>query len=79
MKRDEQTKTQSLVEQITSQIIVFVFAVFTAHLFVYEMFGVTVSMNQNIGMMIYWTFQSIFLRYFMRRFFEKRLVYNVYE
>ena len=79
MKRDEQTKTQSLVEQIASQIIVFVFAVFTAHLFVYEMFGVAVSMNQNIGMMIYWTFQSIFLRYFLRRFFEKRLVYNVYE
>ena len=33
----------------------------------------TVSLDQNIGMMVYWTIQSVFIRYFLRRFFEKRL------
>ena len=73
MKRDVQTRKQSLIEQVVSQIIIFTCAVFTSQLFVYKMFGITVSINQNIGMMVYWTGQSVFIRYFLRRFFEKRL------
>lgn len=74
MKRDLQTRSQSLTEQVVSQVVVFLCAIIAAELFVYEMFGITVTMNQNLGMMVYWTFQSLCIRYFLRRFFEKRLV-----
>jgi len=73
MKRDVQTRKQSLIEQVVSQIIIFTFAVFTSQLFVYKMFDITISLDQNIGIAIYWTGQSVFIRYFLRRFFEKRL------
>jgi len=72
-QRNVQTRKQSLFEQVASQLFVFVFAFTTAHLFVYDFFGVTVSYAQNFGMMVYWTGQSIFLRYFLRRFFENSL------
>ena len=68
--RKAQTKIQALRETITTRFVGFIVALITAELFVYEMFGVTVSPTQNIGIMIYWTFQSIFVGYLLRRFFE---------
>jgi hypothetical protein len=73
MKRDVQTRTQALIEQVVSQVVIFTCAVITSQLFVYRMFDITVTLDQNIGMMVYWTGQSVFIRYFLRRFFEKRL------
>jgi len=70
--RREQTKTQALKETVTTRIVGFMVALITAELFVYEMFEVKVSVTQNIGIMIYWTCQSIFVGYMMRRFFELR-------
>lgn len=72
MKR-KQTKRQAMTEVVISRITVFLVAVITAELFVYEMFGITVSATQNIGMMIYFTFQSMIVGYFLRRHFESRL------
>ena len=70
--RKEQTKIQALKETITSRFVGFVVALITAELFVYEMFEVTVSVTQNIGIMVYWTLQSVVIGYMMRRFFEYR-------
>ena len=70
--RREQTKTQALKETVTTRIVGFMVALITAELFVYEMFEVKVSVTQNIGIMIYWTCQSILVGYMMRRFFELR-------
>ena len=71
--RKEQTKIQTLGETITSRFVGFIVALITAELFVYEMFEVKVSVTQNIGIMIYWTLQSIVVGYMMRRFFEMRI------
>ena len=68
--RKEQTKIQSLTEQIVMRFFGFMVAIITAQLFVYSMFGITVSVTQNIGMMAYFTIQSIFVGYLTRRFFE---------
>ena len=70
--RKEQTKIQALGEMITSRFVGFIVALITAELFVYEMFGVSVSATQNLGIMVYWTFQSVVIGYMMRRFFEYR-------
>ncbi len=74
MRREEQTKKQAITEIVVSRMTVLVVAIITAELFVYEWFGVSVSSSQNIGMMIYWSLQSIFIGYMIRRFFEKRIV-----
>ena len=71
--RQEQTKINSLKETATTRFVVFIIALITAELFVYEMFGVAVSVTQNLGIMTYWLFQSIFIGYFIRRFFESRI------
>ena len=69
--REYQSKTQSLTEQITAQLITVILAMVTAELFVYEMFGMEVSSIQNIGFMIYFFIQNVFIRYFIRRYYEK--------
>lgn len=70
--RKEQTKLESLIEQIIGRLFGFIAATITAQLFVYNMFGITVSVNQNISMMAYFTCQNIVVSYFVRRFFESR-------
>ena len=70
--RKEQTRIQALGETVTSRFVGFVVALITAELFVYEMFGLSVSATQNIGIMVYWTCQSVVVGYMMRRFFEYR-------
>ena len=74
--RAEQTRREALTEVVISRMSVLVVAIITAELFVYEWFGVKVSSIQNVGMMIYWSFQSIFIGYTIRRFFEVRLARN---
>ena len=69
--REYQSKTQSLTEQITAQLITVILAMVTAELFVYEMFGMEVTSIQNVGFMIYFFIQNVFIRYFIRRHFEK--------
>ena len=71
--RREQTKIQSLVEQIVGRLFGFTVAITTAQLFVYGMFGITVSPLQNIGMMAYFTCQNVVVSYFVRRYFEARI------
>jgi len=71
--RIEQTRREALTEVVISRMSVLVIAIITAELFVYEWFGVKVSSSQNVGMMIYWSFQSILIGYTIRRFFEMRL------
>jgi uncharacterized protein YacL len=70
--RKEQTRRQALKETVATRFVGFIVALITAELFVYEMFGVTVSITQNLGIMIYWSFQSILVGYMLRRFFENR-------
>jgi hypothetical protein len=70
--RKFQTKWQSLGEQIATQLFMFIATVITAQLFVYEMFGVDIDLMQNFGVGVYFTFQAIIFRYFLRRFFENR-------
>ena len=72
--RREQTRAQSFVEQIVSQLATFIFAVMTAQLFIFDIFDVEVTLLQNISMMSYWMIQNIILRYFLRRFFERRVI-----
>jgi len=72
-KREEQTKSQSLTEVVVSRFTVLVVATFTAELFVYDLFGVNVSTGQNVGMMIYWSLQSILIGYMLRRYFERKV------
>ena len=69
--REYQSKTQSLSEQIIAQFITLILAMVMAELFVYEMFGMEVSSIQNIGFMIYFFIQNVFIRYFIRRYYEK--------
>ena len=69
--REYQSKTQSLSEQIIAQFITLILAMVMAELFVYEMFGMEVTTLQNIGFMIYFFIQNVFIRYFIRRHFEK--------
>ena len=69
--RERQSRIQSLAEQIVGQLTTLILAMITAELFVYEMFGMEVSSIQNIGFMIYFFIQNIFIRYFLRRYFEK--------
>ena len=71
--RIEQTRREALTEVVISRMSVLAIAIITAELFVYEWFGVKVSSSQNVGMMIYWSFQSILIGYTIRRFFEMRL------
>ena len=71
--RKEQTKLESLIEQIIGRFFGCLVAMTTAQLFVYNMFGITVSTNQNISMMLYFTCQNIVVSYFVRRFFESRV------
>jgi len=70
--RREQTKLYSFIEQVVIRLAGFVAAIVTGELFVYKMFGVSVSTTQNFSILSYFTFQSIFIGYFIRRFFEKR-------
>ena len=69
--RERQSRIQSLAEQIVGQLTTLILAMITAELFVYEMFGMEVSSIQNIGFMIYFFIQNVFIRYFLRRYFEK--------
>ena len=69
--RERQSRIQSLAEQIVGQLTTLILAMITAELFVYEMFGMEVSSIQNIGFMIYFFIQNVFIRYFIRRHFEK--------
>ena len=71
--RQEQTKLHSFIEQIIIRLAGFMAAIITGELFVYKMFGISVSMTQNFSMLSYFTLQSIFLGYFIRRFFESRI------
>lgn len=71
--RKEQTKTQSLIEQIVIRLAGFVVAIITGELFVYKMFGISVSVSQNFSLLSYFTIQSIFVGYFIRRFFESKI------
>jgi hypothetical protein len=71
--RQEQSKLHSLKETITTRFVGFIVALITAELFVYDMFGVTVSVIQNLGIMTYWSFQSVLVGYTLRRFFESRI------
>ena len=71
--RQEQTKLNSFIEQIVIRLAGFMAAIITGELVVYKMFGVSVSTTQNFSMLSYFTFQSIFLGYFIRRFFESRI------
>jgi len=75
MKR-KQTKRQAMTEVVISRMTVFLVTIITAELFVYEAFGITVSATQNIGMMIYFSCQSMIVGYFLRRRFESRLYKN---
>ena len=68
--RERQSRIQSLAEQIVGQLTTLILAMITAELFVYEMFGMEVSTLQNIGFMIYFFIQNVFIRYFIRRHFE---------
>ena len=68
-----QTRTASLVEVVMARAIVFVAALVTAELFVYEMFGVEVSSSQNFGIMVYWMFQNTVISYVVRRVFERQV------
>ena len=58
--RERQSRIQSLAEQIVGQLTTLILAMITAELFVYEMFGMEVTSIQNV-----------FIRYFIRRHFEK--------
>ena len=69
--RERQSRIQSLAEQIVGQLTTLILAMITAELFVYEMFGMEVTTLQNIGFMIYFFIQNVFIRYFIRRHFEK--------
>ena len=69
--RERQSRIQSLAEQIVGQLTTLILAMITAELFVYEMFGMEVTTLQNIGFMIYFFIQNFFIRYFIRRHFEK--------
>ena len=69
--RERQSRIQSLAEQIVGQLTTLILAMITAELFVYEMFGMEVSSIQNIGFMIYFFIQNVFIRYFIRRYYEK--------
>ena len=69
--RERQSRIQSLAEQIVGQLTTLILAMITAELFVYEMFGMEVSSIQNVGFMIYFFIQNVFIRYFLRRYFEK--------
>jgi hypothetical protein len=70
--RKEQSKLQALKETIATRFVGFVVALVTAELFVYDIFGVTVSVTQNLGIMTYWSFQSVLVGYTLRRVFELR-------
>ena len=69
--RERQSRIQSLAEQIVGQLTTLILAMITAELFVYEMFGMEVSSIQNVVFMIYFFIQNVFIRYFLRRYFEK--------
>ena len=69
--RERQSRIQSLAEQIVGQLTTLILAMTTAELFVYEMFGMEVTSIQNVGFMIYFFIQNVFIRYFIRRYYEK--------
>ena len=71
--RKEQTKLHSFIEQVVIRLAGFVVAIVTGELFVYKMFGISVSASQNFSLLSYFTMQSIFVGYFIRRFFEARI------
>ena len=70
--RQKQTWAQSLSEQFVGQIATLLWAIVTAELFVYEMFGMDVSTTQNVGFMLYFFIQNIAIRYYLRRYYENR-------
>ena len=72
--RQKQTRAQSMIEQLMGQIATLVLTIFTAELFVYELFGMKVSTRQNVGIMIYFFLQNIILRYCLRRYHENRAI-----
>lgn len=72
--RQKQTRTDSFKEQLTGQIATLTLTIATAELFVYELFGMTVSTRQNLGIMLYFFIQNIILRYCLRRHYENRLI-----
>ena len=77
MKRNlrlKQSRTESLSEQFVGQIATLLWAIITAELFVYEMFGIEVSTLQNIGFMLYFFVQNIAIRYYLRRYYENRAI-----
>ena len=72
--RQGQTRTDSLKEQLTGQIVTLIVTMGTAELFVYELFGMRVSTRQNLSIMLYFFVQNIILRYCLRRYYENRLI-----
>lgn len=70
-----QTKSMSLVESITNVSIGFVVALAT-QLIVFPIFGLEVSMIDNLGIAVIFTVVSIVRSYLIRRLFNKQLVNN---
>ncbi len=64
-----QTRTQSLIEQTVSTAIGFVVAL-VAQLAIFPLFGIHISMNQNLMLVVLFTGVSIVRGYMVRRLFN---------
>lgn len=66
-----QTKTQSLIESVTNVAIGY-FVALLSQLLVFPMFGIHVSIGDNIAIGLWFTAISVVRSYVVRRWFNKR-------
>jgi len=66
-----QTKLQSFIEAVTNVIIGYVVAVLS-QIFIFPLFGIYVSLSDNLLIGLYFTIISLFRSYLLRRYFNWR-------
>ena len=67
-----QTRKQSLVESLTNVAVGYIIAVLS-QLAVFPLFGITVSISDNLLIGLYFTVISLVRGYLLRRYFNKQL------
>jgi uncharacterized protein YacL len=66
-----QTKKQSIVETVIQQLIGFIVAL-VSQLIIFPVFGINISMADNLLIGIYFTIVSIIRSYLVRRYFNRK-------
>ena len=69
-----QSKLSSLIESAVSTAIGFVVALLTQHFVINPLWGLNLSVFDNLGITVVFTVISVIRRYVMRRYFNRRIV-----